>query len=96
MLPIPCRHAGRSTGFLINGNHNYAENVHIIGSGDALQANGSVYWLNCIIDGHGDTILGRGPSFFNHCTINSRGAFMWIRNTADNHGNIFIDCTFNG
>ena len=87
---------GQAEGFLINGDHNYAENVHIIGSGDALQANGSAYWQNCIIDGHGDTILGRGPSFFNHCTITSRGAFMWVRNTADNHGNIFIDCTFNG
>ena len=56
--------------------------------------NGSAYWLNCIIDGGGDTVLGRGPSFFNHCTLSSYGAFMWIRNTKENHGNIFYDCTF--
>lgn len=87
---------GQAEGFLINGDHNYAENLHIIGSGDALQANGSAYWMNCIIEGHGDTILGRGPSFFNGCTLTSRGAFMWIRNTADNHGNVFLSCTFNG
>ena len=47
-----------------------------------------------IIDGGGDTILGRGPSYFNHCIISSYGAFMWIRNTKENHGNIFNDCTF--
>lgn len=86
---------GQAEGFLLNGSHNYAENVHVIGSGDALQANGSCYWNNCIIDGGGDTILGRGPSYFNHCTITSYGAFMWIRNTEENHGNIFVDCTFN-
>ena len=87
---------GQAEGFLINGSHNYGENIHIIGSGDALQANGSAYWLNCIIDGEGDTVLGRGPSFFNNCTINSYGPFMWIRNTDENHGNIFVNCRLNG
>ena len=85
---------GQSEGFLLNGERNFAQNVHVIGDGDALQVNGSAYWLNCIIDGGGDTVLGRGPSYFNHCTISSYGAFMWIRNTKENHGNIFNDCTF--
>jgi len=83
---------GQAEGLLVNGERNYFEYIHIIGDGDALQANGSCYWFNCRIDGGGDTILGRGPSFFNHCTITSVGAFMWIRNTAENHGNIFVDC----
>ena len=87
---------GQAEGLLVNGERNYFENIHIIGDGDALQANGSCYWLNCRIDGGGDTILGRGPSFFNHCTITSYGPFMWIRNTEANHGNIFIDCHFKG
>ena len=87
---------GQAEGLLVNGERNFFENIHIIGDGDALQANGSCYWLNCRIDGGGDTILGRGPSFFNHCTITSRGAFMWIRNTEENHGNIFIDCHLKG
>ena len=87
---------GQAEGFLLNGERNLAEDVHIIGDGDALQVNGSAYWLNCIIDGGGDTVLGRGPSYFNHCTLSSYGAFMWIRNTRDNHGNIFNDCTFRG
>ncbi len=87
---------GQAEGLLVNGERNYFENIHIIGDGDALQANGSCYWQNCRIDGGGDTVLGRGPSFFNHCTITSRGAFMWIRNTAENHGNIFVDCHLKG
>ena len=87
---------GQAEGLLVNGEHNYFENVHIIGDGDALQANGSCYWQNCRIDGGGDTILGRGPSFFNHCTITSYGAFMWIRNTKENHGNIFVNCHLKG
>ena len=87
---------GQAEGLLVNGERNYFDDVHIIGDGDALQANGSCYWNNCRIDGGGDTILGRGPSFFNHCTISSYGAFMWIRNTGENHGNVFVDCHFIG
>ena len=93
-LKTDCK--GQAEGLLVNGERNFFENVHIIGDGDALQANGSCYWLNCRIDGGGDTILGRGPSFFNHCTITSYGAFMWIRNTAENHGNVFFCCHFKG
>ncbi len=87
---------GQAEGFLLNGDHNIIENVHVIGSGDALQANGSAYWLNCTIDGGGDTVLGRGASFFDHCSLSSHGAFIWIRNTQDNHGNVFLNCTFKG
>ncbi len=87
---------GQAEGLLVNGERNFFDNIHIIGDGDALQANGSCYWLNCRIDGGGDTVLGRGPSFFNHCTLTSYGAFMWIRNTEENHGNVFVDCHFKG
>ncbi|MDE6407783.1 MAG: hypothetical protein K2K48_03270 [Anaeroplasmataceae bacterium] len=87
---------GQAEGLLVNGKNNYFKNVHIIGSGDALQTNGSAYYDNCIIDGHGDTILGRGPTYFYKTTINSINAFMWIRNTKENHGNIFVKCIFNG
>ena len=87
---------GQAEGFLLNGERNFVENVHVIGSGDALQTNGSAYFLNCIIDGEGDTILGRGAAFFNHCSLSSIGPFMWIRNTEENHGNVFLDCSFRG
>lgn len=87
---------GQAEGLLIMGDRNYLKNVHIVGSGDALQANGSVYMEDCQIDGDGDTILGRGPGYYSNCTLNSRGPFMWIRNTAANHGNVFVNCKFNG
>jgi pectin methylesterase-like acyl-CoA thioesterase len=87
---------GQAEGLLIMGERNFLKNVVIVGSGDALQVNGSAYFENCVIDGAGDTILGRGPCFFANCTLKSGGPFMWIRNTEANHGNIFVDCTFLG
>ncbi len=95
-LTIKTDGRGQAEGLLVHGERNFFDDVHVIGDGDALQANGSCYWLNCRIDGGGDTLLGRGPSFFNHCTITSYGAFMWIRNTQENHGNVFVDCHFIG
>lgn len=88
---------GQAEGLLIMGEHVVLNNVHIIGSGDALQANGSVYLYKCIIDGDLDTVLGRGSLFFKKCTLsNTGGPFMWIRNTKGHHGNIFVDCLFKG
>ncbi|WP_321517288.1 pectinesterase family protein [uncultured Bacteroides sp.] len=87
---------GQAEGLLMMGQGNSLKNVHVIGSGDALQINGSTYLENCIIDGDGDTVLGRGAAFFKDCTLSSYGAFMWIRNTDKNHGNVFVDCTFIG
>lgn len=84
----------QAEGLLVNGSRNAFRNVTIIGSGDALQSNGSAYYENCRIEGWGDTILGRGPSFFKDCTLVSTGPYMWIRNTDQNHGNVFVDCTF--
>jgi pectinesterase len=84
---------GQAEGLLIMGKENIASHITIGGSGDALQANGSVYLDNCTVDGDGDTYLGRGPAFFNACRINSKGAFMWIRNTEANHGAVLLNCT---
>lgn len=95
-LTIKTTLTGQAEGLLIMGERNYLKNVHISGSGDALQVNGSIYLEDCRIDGHGDTVLGRGPAFFSNCTISSYGPFMWIRNTEKNHGNIFLNCTFMG
>jgi pectin methylesterase-like acyl-CoA thioesterase len=86
---------GQAEGLLLMGEHNIVSNVNIEGSGDALQANGSVYLNDCRITGDGDIILGRGPAFFNHCElISNGGTYMWIRNTSANHGNIFLNCRF--
>ncbi len=87
---------GQAEGLLLMGSRNYLRNVRVVGSGDALQINGSVYLERCIIEGGGDMILGRGPSYFKDCLLKSPGPFMWIRNTEANHGNIFVNCHFIG
>jgi pectinesterase len=85
---------GQAEGLLVNGKEIIVSKVNIIGSGDALQSNGSVFYIDTRIQGDGDAILGRGPAFFKNCEIISSGPFMWIRNTAENHGNIFVNCKF--
>ncbi len=86
---------GQAEGLLLAGGQNIVSNVNIEGSGDALQVNGSVYLTDCKITGDGDIILGRGPAFFNRCELISHGgAYMWIRNTSANHGNVFLNCRF--
>ncbi len=88
-----CRQA-QAEGLLVNGEEIVVRDTTIIGSGDALQSNGSVYYENCRIEGQGDTILGRGANFFKNCTLVSDGPYMWIRNTQKNHGNVFANCIF--
>ena len=85
----------QAEGLLLNGNKNIVYNITIIGSGDALQSNGSAYYNSCRINGLGDVILGRGPAYFKNCVITSTGGpYMWIRNTSANHGNVFVNCKF--
>jgi hypothetical protein len=85
---------GQAEGLLVNGERNIASHVTIVGSGDALQTNGSAYFGDVKVVGHTDSILGRGPAYFRRCEIESISFYMWIRNTASNHGNVFVDCSF--
>jgi pectinesterase len=85
---------GQAEGLLIAGERNIVSHVTVVGSGDALQVNGPVYLTDSLIVGDGDTVLGRGPAFFNRCDLESRAVFMWTRNTAANHGNVFLNCRF--
>ncbi len=87
---------GQAEGLLVNGNRIRLLDLTILGSGDALQANGPTYLRNCRIEGHGDTVLGRGPCFFKDCTLVSQHAFAWIRNGSANHGDVLVDCTLIG
>ena len=85
----------QAEGLLLMGEKNIVNNVTIIGSGDALQENGSAYLIDSSITGFGDNILGRGPAFFDHCEhISTFGPHILIRNTAANHGNVFLNCKF--
>ncbi len=91
---------GQAEGILLNGDRIALRRVHIIGSGDAIQANGTIYMEECELDGGGDTFLGRGSVFAYRCNLrNDGGPFTWVRNTKGNHGDVFVECsfsTFNG
>jgi hypothetical protein len=93
-LTIKTTAYGQAEGLLLNGEEIIVSNVNVIGSGDALQSNGSAYFADSRIVGDGDTILGRGPAFFKDCELSSMGPYMWIRNTSANHGNVFVNCKF--
>jgi pectinesterase len=85
---------GQAEGLLIAGERNILSHMTVVGSGDALQVNGSVFLTDSLIVGDGDTILGRGPAFFARCELRSRSVFMWTRNTSANRGNVFLNCRF--
>jgi hypothetical protein len=86
---------GQAEGLLVNGDRIALYGVHIVGDGDALQANGSVYMEGCEVDGGGDTILGRGSLFAYRCAFRNRGGpFTWVRNFKPAHGDVFVECTF--
>ena len=79
---------------LILGNKNIIDNVTIDGSGDALQATGTIYVTDSSIKGFGDNVLGYGAVFFNKCDfISTFGPHLWVRNTEENHGNVLLNCT---
>jgi len=85
---------GQAEALLISGSKNIVSHVTINGSGDALNLKGSVYLTHCKITGHGDTILNVGPAFFYRCELASWGPYLWVRNPATNHGDVFVECTF--
>jgi pectinesterase len=87
---------GQAEGLLITGDRNILSHTTVIGSGDALQANGRIYMVDSSVIGAGDTILGRGTLFCERCTIKSNSVMMWPRNPKEVHGNIFKDSTFIG
>lgn len=93
-LTIKTTAYGQAEGLLLNGDEIIVSHVNVVGSGDALQSNGSAYFTDSRIVGDGDSVLGRGPAFFSNCELSSIGPYMWIRNTSANHGNVFVNCKF--
>ena len=84
---------GQAEGLLLNGDRIELYRVGITGSGDALQANGTIYLEDVEITGDGDTILGRGSIYAYHSTIrNHGGPLSWVRNFKPAHGNVFVEC----
>lgn len=84
---------GQAEGLLLNAEHAALYNVRIIGDGDALQANGTIYMENCELDGGGDTILGRGSLYAYRCRLHNHGGpLTWVRNEAPAHGDVLVEC----
>lgn len=88
---------GQAEGLLINGERIALYRTRITGSGDALQANGTIYMQDSELIGDGDTILGRGSLFaYRSKFVNHGGPFSWVRNVKPAHGDIFVECHFEG
>lgn len=88
---------GQAEGLLINGDRIALYRVHVIGDGDAIQANGTIYMESCEMDGGWDSFLGRGSVFGYRCAFrNQGGPFSWVRNTEGVHGDVFVECSFEG
>lgn len=88
---------GQAEGLLLNCERTALYRVHVRGSGDALQANGSIYMQDCTVEGDADTILGRGALFGFRCTVrNTGGPLSWVRNFDPDHGDVFVQCHFEG
>ena len=88
---------GQAEGLLLHGERIGLYRVRIIGSGDALQANGTIYMQDSELIGDGDTILGRGTLFALHSKFyNHGGPFSWVRNVKPAHGDVFVECHFEG
>lgn len=85
----------QAEGLLAIGENIQVHNITILGSGDALQATGTIYLSETSLRGYGDNVLGYGTVFFNRCElISTYGPHLWVRNTDANHGNVFLDCKF--
>lgn len=86
---------GQAEGLLLHGERIALYGVRIIGDGDAIQANGTIYMESSEVIGGGDTFLGRGSVFAYRCRlVNHGGPFSWVRNTKGNHGDVFVECSF--
>jgi pectin methylesterase-like acyl-CoA thioesterase len=79
--------------------HAIVKEVDLYSFQDTLQINGQAYVANCYIEGDVDFMWGSGPCFFESCqlrTVNSNAYFTQIRNTAQTHGYVYHQCTFEG
>ncbi len=86
---------GQAEGLLLNGERIILDKVYIVGDGDALQANGTIYMNECEMDGGADAFLSRGSLYAYRCNLrNDGGPFTWVRSTKGHHGLVFVECTF--
>jgi len=94
-LTIATDYKGQAEGLFMMGEHYALQRVHVIGDGDAIQANGTIYMTNCEMDGGTDAFLSRGSIYAYRCNLrNDGGAFTWSRSTEGVRGLVFVECNF--
>ena len=83
---------------ILSGGRNIVTQVNLFSLQDTLQINDSAYVSDSYIEGDVDFMWGRGPVFFQNCTLQAlnKGYYTQIRNTAANHGYVYVDCLFDG
>lgn len=85
---------GQAEALLVRGDRVIIDNMQMNGSGDALTTYGAIYMQDSELTGHGDTILAYATLYCLRCTVKSYGPFTWTRTPDGQHGNVFIDSTF--
>src|SRR5262249_32771435 len=80
-----------------NGSQAMLTDVSLYSFQDTLQMSSAGYVANSYIEGDVDFIAGTGPCFFQNCRlrgVTNNDAFVVSRNTAANHGFVYVDCRF--
>jgi pectinesterase len=87
---------GQAEALILAGGRHIVSHVSASSHQDTVQFNDSVYVVDSEIEGDTDFLWGRGPAFFERTTLRQRSnsPFMWVRSTAESHGFVFVDCTF--
>lgn len=94
-LTIATDFKGQAEGLFMMGERYALQRVYVIGDGDAIQANGTIYMQDCKMDGGTDAFLSRGSIYAYHCQFrNDGGAFTWSRSTEGVRGLVFVECDF--
>jgi len=81
------------------GTHAVVTHVDLKSFQDTLQINGPTYVSDCYIEGDVDFMWGTGPAYFENCqchALRKNAYYTQIRNTAANHGFVYVNCTFDG
>jgi len=86
----------QAEGLLVKGDRIQVHNVTVLGSGDAVQAGGTIYMSESSIRGFGDNVLGYGI-YFNRCDfISTYGPHLWARNGEGKPGYTLYKCNLWG
>ena len=78
----------------LNGDRCIIANCYFYSYQDTVLIEGTVYFIDCMLEGDVDFVWGRGTVFFQSCEIraNNDGYNVMARNDNTRHGYAFADC----